>query len=148
MEAIIFCGAPGAGKSTFFKEKFFDTHVRISLDLLRTRKRERLFLETALKAGQRLVVDNTNPAAETRRIYIEAAKAARFRVVGYHFTAGFEEALARNSRRAGRARVPEAALKSFLARLERPRLSEGFDRLYRVAVINSQWVISEDSDEI
>ena len=148
MEALIFCGAPGAGKSTFLKDQFFDTHVRISLDLMRTRKRERLFLETALRAGQRLVIDNTNPTAENRRVYIEAAKAAHFLVVGYYFTAGFEETLERNNRRTGRARVPEAAIKSFLAKLERPRRSEGFDRLYQVSVQNSQFIISEPSDEI
>ena len=36
MEAIIFVGLPGSGKSSFYKERFFDSHVRISLDLLKT----------------------------------------------------------------------------------------------------------------
>ena len=148
MEAIIFCGAPGSGKSTFFKEQFFDTHLRISLDLLRTRKRERLFFETALKAGQRLVIDNTNPTADNRRVYIEAARAAHFQVAGYYFAAGFEEALSRNNSRSGRAKVPEAAIKSFLAKLERPALAEGFDRLYQVTVENSRFRISELPNEI
>jgi len=148
MEAVIFCGAPGSGKSTFFKEHFFDTHLRISLDLLRTRKRERLFFDTALKAGQRLVIDNTNPTADNRRLYIEAARAAHFTLAGYYFTAGFEEALERNNLRTGRARVPEAAIKSFLAKLERPALAEGFDRLYQVAVEDSRFLVSELKHEI
>ena len=45
MHAVVLCGLPASGKSTFFRERFFDTHVRISRDLLRTAARERRFLE-------------------------------------------------------------------------------------------------------
>jgi len=38
MEAVIFVGLQAAGKSTFYRERFFDTHVRINLDMLRTRR--------------------------------------------------------------------------------------------------------------
>ena len=75
MEAVIFCGIQAAGKSSFYRERFFRTHVRISLDLLRTRHRERLFLNTCLESGQRFVVDNTNPTRAERAVYIAAAKA-------------------------------------------------------------------------
>ena len=34
MEAIIFTGIQATGKSTFYKQNFFNSHVRISLDLL------------------------------------------------------------------------------------------------------------------
>ena len=74
MEAVIFCGIQGVGKSTFFKDRFFRTHVRISLDLLRTRNRERIFLAACLESGQRFVVDNTNPTRNERSVYIQAAK--------------------------------------------------------------------------
>ncbi|HWE94100.1 MAG TPA: hypothetical protein VG269_09070 [Tepidisphaeraceae bacterium] len=43
MEAVIFCGVQGSGKSTFFRERFFDTHLRLNLDMLRTRHRGTLF---------------------------------------------------------------------------------------------------------
>ena len=48
MEAIVFVGIQASGKSTFYRERFFATHVRISLDLLRTRHREGRFLQTCL----------------------------------------------------------------------------------------------------
>lgn len=53
MEAIILIGIQDSGKSTFYRERFFDTHVRISLDQLKTRHREAAFLHTCLSTGQR-----------------------------------------------------------------------------------------------
>jgi predicted kinase len=41
MEAVIFVGIQASGKSTFYCQRFFATHMRISLDMLRTRRRER-----------------------------------------------------------------------------------------------------------
>ena len=41
MEAVILIGIQGAGKSTFYKDRFFNTHVRINLDMLKTRHREK-----------------------------------------------------------------------------------------------------------
>lgn len=40
MEVVIFIGIQAVGKSTFYKEKFFKTHIRINLDMLRSRDRE------------------------------------------------------------------------------------------------------------
>jgi len=91
MQMVLFVGLQAAGKSTFFRERFFTTHVRVSLDMLRTRYRERQFVETCLRTGQPLVVDNTNPTREERRVYIDGAKTAKFRVVGYYFRSTLEE---------------------------------------------------------
>lgn len=132
MEAILFIGIQGAGKSTFYKERFFDTHVRLSLDLLRTRRRERALLEACLAAGQPLVLDNTNATEAEREKYITAAKAAGFRVVGYFFEPDPKGSLERNNRREGRRRVPPAGLFGTLKRLGRPRAEEGFDELFVV----------------
>lgn len=74
MEAVIFVGLQASGKSTFYKEHFFLTHVRVNLDMLKTRHREKRFLETCIETGQRFVVDNTNPSRAEREVYIRAAK--------------------------------------------------------------------------
>jgi predicted kinase len=71
METVLLIGIQGAGKSTFYLQRFFHTHVRLSLDLLRTRHRERTLLEACLGAGQPLVVDNTNVTAAERARYIQ-----------------------------------------------------------------------------
>ena len=71
MQSIIFFGIQASGKSTFYRERFFHSHVRLSLDLLRTRHRERQFLLTCVQTQARFVVDNTNPTVVERQRYIE-----------------------------------------------------------------------------
>lgn len=39
MEAVIFVGVQASGKTMFYYERFFDTHIRLSLDMLKTRAR-------------------------------------------------------------------------------------------------------------
>lgn len=70
MEAVIFIGLQAAGKSSFYREKFIDTHIRINLDMLKTRHRETILLNACLEAKQPLVIDNTNPTIEERKRYI------------------------------------------------------------------------------
>ena len=43
MEAVILCGLQGSGKTTLYRDRFIETHVRVSMDLLRTRAREAAF---------------------------------------------------------------------------------------------------------
>ncbi|MFD2999238.1 AAA family ATPase [Pontibacter toksunensis] len=134
MQAIILCGIQASGKSTFYKEHFFNSHVRISMDLLRTRNRERLFLESCFRTQMRFVVDNTNPTAAERQKYIETAKAARYEVVGYYFHSDTKDAISRNSQRSGRFLVPEKGIYSTSKRMQKPTMAEGFDVLYYVAL--------------
>ena len=132
MQAIVFCGVQGSGKTTFYRERFADTHLRLSLDMLRTRNRERILVTACVEAQQRFVVDNTNPTAAERRRYIEPAAAARFEVVGYYFRSSAADALATNERRPERERIPAKGLLETLKRLELPRLDEGFRELFYV----------------
>lgn len=141
MEAVIFVGIQAAGKSTFYLRRFFDTHVRVSLDMLRTRHRERVLIGACLLARQPFVVDNTNVRAAERAVYIAAARAAGFRVVGYFFQAEVREAIGRNSARAGRAAIPVKGLVGTFKRLQPPRLEEGFDRLFEVRVDAGEFVV-------
>ena len=134
MEAVIFIGIQGAGKSTFYKQFFVDTHVRISLDMLKTSHREELLLRACLEAKQSFVVDKTNASAEERARYIKAAKAYQFRVAGYYFRSNFEEASARNNKREGKAVVPEKGLHDFLKRFQMPSFKEGFDEMFHVRI--------------
>lgn len=104
MEAVIFVGVQGSGKTTFYRERFADTHVRISLDMLRTRRREQLLLEACLQGKQPFVIDNTNPLAPDRAKYVEPARAAGFDVVAYYFETSLCDAIRRNNQRSGKRR--------------------------------------------
>ena len=85
MDAIIFIGIQGSGKSTFYKDFFFNSHLRISLDLLNTRNKENQFIDKCIELHQKLVIDNTNPTIEERKKYIEKLKANKYKVIGYFF---------------------------------------------------------------
>jgi predicted kinase len=149
MEAVILMGLQASGKTTFYRERFFSTHIRISLDLLKTRHREMRFMQVCLETQQPFVIDNTNPTKEERKRYIEAAKAARFRVVGYYLQSSVEECKARNEGRCGNQQIPLVGLLGTYKRLELPSLSEGFDELYYVRIAeDGGFVIERWSDEV
>jgi len=130
MEMILFIGIQAVGKSEFFKQHFYKTHIRLNLDMLRTRHREKLLFEACIAAKQPFVIDNTNPTVEERRKYIDKAKNARFNVSGYYFQSNINDAKVCNKQRDDA--VPDAALFATHKKLELPRLDEGFDSLYYV----------------
>ena len=74
MQAVILVGIQASGKSTFYSQCFSNTHIRVNLDMLKTRHREKRLIETCLEIGQPFVVDNTNPTPEERDRYIALAK--------------------------------------------------------------------------
>jgi len=149
MEAVIFIGIQATGKSTFYKERFFKTHIRINLDMLKTRIREDIFLDACIKAKQPFVVDNTNPSVEDRKKYIDIAKNAKFRVVGYYFQSNIADAIMRNKKREGKECIPLAGIKSTHAKLQLPSPEEGFDELYYVKISEeNKFVVEEWKNEI
>lgn len=143
MEAIIFVGAQGSGKSAFYRDRFFETHLRINLDMLKTRHRERLLLEACIAARQPFVVDNTNPTAEDRARYLIPARAAGFRLIAYYFTTPLQEAMRRNGLRAGKRKIPAVAVAATFKKVERPAVEEGFDEIHTVELTaNDEFIVS------
>jgi predicted kinase len=133
-EAVIFIGVQGAGKSTFYRERFFDTHVRINLDMLRTRHRERLLLDACLAAGQSFVVDNTNPTATDRARYLIPARQHGFRIIAYFFKVDLRDAMRRNRLRPGEKNIPAVGVTSTFRKLQPPAKAEGFDQILSVTL--------------
>lgn len=147
MEAILFIGIQGAGKSTFYLQRFFDTHIRINLDMLKTRYREQVFLHACILGKQPFVVDNTNVLAKEREKYIVPAKAAGFRIVGYYFPVPVKHAIGRNQRREGKKKVPVTGILGMQKKLQPPRRAEGFDDLYCVTVTEANEFLVEECPE-
>lgn len=146
MEAVIFIGLQGSGKSTFYREHFFSTHVRISLDMLRTRHRELRLLTACLQTQQPFVIDNTNPTQADRAKYINTCRAANFSVIGYYFQSKADECLARNQQRT--VQVPDVGVLATAKKLHLPSFEEGFDRLNYVRITASGFVVEEWRSEI
>ena len=144
MEAVIFVGIQGSGKSTFFKDRFFDTHIRINLDMLRTKNREKLIFEACLEAKQRFVIDKTNLTREEREKHIVSAKSFGFKIIGYYFQTNLEKAMERNNQREGKAKIPDKGLFSSFKRLQLPKLEEGFDELFYVLINEESDFVVED----
>lgn len=143
MEAIILSGIQGAGKSTFCRERYWDTHIRINYDMLRTRHRERLIFAACIEAKQTVVVDATNPTAADRQRYIEPARAAKFRIVGIEFQVPVELAIERNASRPKKRPVPEKAIHVTAAKMQPLMFEEGFDEIWIARVSRDGIVLSE-----
>ena len=148
METVIFCGIQATGKSTFYKERFFKTHMRISMDMLNTRNKENQFLLTCFQTQQRFVVDNTNPTKVERKKYIEQAKLFKFKVIGYYFQSKFEDAIARNRFRLGKENISISGIRGAFKKLELPGYDEGFDELFYVEIANEGFTVKEWDYEI
>jgi len=132
MEAIIFTGIQASGKSTFYKERFYDTHLRINLDMLHSRRAEDIILSACLWAQRPFVIDNTNPTKKERAYYIERAKGYKYKIVSYVFASDLETCLRRNKEREGKKCIPEGGIRSTYSRLCPPSMDEGFDAIYFV----------------
>lgn len=143
MQAIIFVGIQASGKSTFYKERFFHTHLRISLDMLNTRNKEQQILDTCLELHQKVVIDNTNPSVKDRKRYIDRLKAKKYRIIGYYFQSKLPECLQRNELRTGKQRIPEVGVVATYTRLQVPTFEEGFDELYYVAIGGEGFVVKD-----
>lgn len=148
MEAVIFIGLQGSGKSSFYWERYFDTHVRISLDLLRTRHRERRLLELCLETQMPFVVDNTNPTEIERLRYLQPALSASYSTIGIYFPTPLEECLQRNSFRKNTARVPDIALYATAKKLQRPSSSEGFHTLSVAQLTPTGFIVEDWKDDL
>jgi predicted kinase len=138
-EVVILVGLPGAGKSTFFRQRFGESHVHVSKDQFqnnrRPSRRQAELVEQALDGGRSLVLDNTNASVEERADAIAQARRRGARVVGYYFDSEIPECVARNAGREGRARIPKVGIFATAKRLVRPAPAEGFDELYVVRTL-------------
>lgn len=145
---VVLIGIPATGKSTFFRERFGDTHVRVNRDMLGTAHREKLLLDACFAGGIDFVSDKTNVLRAERVKLIDRAKSAGFRVDGYFLQSRKAECMERNGLRTGKARVPDAAIGGMSGRLELPSWGEGYDALSFVRIEDSVFVVEDWQDEV
>ena len=136
LELIIFVGLQAAGKSTYYRNHLAATHVHVSKDLMKyARSRDatqQRMIDEALAAGRSVVVDNTNPTPDVRAPLIAQGRRHGARVVAYFFETAVKDAVVRNRRREGKARVPDVAIFVSAKKLKPPTLEEGFDEVRKI----------------
>lgn len=141
MELVIFVGLQASGKSTFCHTHYATTHVQVSKDRLRNNKnrarRQAQLIEAALQAGRSVVVDNTNPTVEDRRLLIHLGDRYRAKIIGYYFVSRVSCCLKRNRTRLGKARVPDVAIYTTVKKLTPPTYTEGFHKLFHVHIVDN-----------
>lgn len=138
----IMVGIQASGKSSFCKTNLQE-YIRINLDELNTRNKERIAIMEAIQSGVDIVIDNTNPTVTDREKYISIAKKHRYEVVGYFMQSKLQECIDRNEQREGKACVPRKAIACTSNKLEIPDYSEGFDKLYFVSIFDDGYKIDE-----
>ncbi|GAA6169539.1 ATP-binding protein [Sessilibacter corallicola] len=148
MNGIIFIGLQASGKSSFYQQQFSTTHIRLNMDMLKTRHRENILFQACLNSKQPVVIDNTNPTVAQREAYIEGFKEHKFNITGYYFEANLSKCLERNAARQGKDKIPEIGIKGVYKKLELPTYGEGFDCLYYVSLTGDGFNVSEWKSEI
>uniref|UniRef100_UPI0037E83D1F bifunctional polynucleotide phosphatase/kinase n=1 Tax=Semicossyphus pulcher TaxID=241346 RepID=UPI0037E83D1F len=138
-EVIVAVGFPASGKSTFFH-----THVvpkgyaYINRDTLGSWQKCVSACERALQEGRSVAVDNTNPDLESRKRYLDVAKAAGVPCRCFQFSASLEQAKHNNRFRemapsdSKHAKVNDMVFHSYKKHFVAPALSEGFSEILQI----------------
>ncbi len=152
LEVVVLVGLPGAGKSTFYRERFSLSHALVSKDLYRPgapRKDQRQAreIDEALRSGRSVVVDNTNVSVARRALLVAAAQAHGAQAVSYLFDASVDDCRQRNAGRTGRACVPDVAILAARKEMVWPTRAEGFAEVWRVTLVAGQGFVVRPWEE-
>jgi bifunctional polynucleotide phosphatase/kinase len=92
-ELILFVGPPGSGKTSFF-EKYIKEHgyMHVNRDTCKTKEKCIELARVAIDKKKSLVVDNTNPTAESRKYFIQLAQENNYTIRCFVFEIDYEMA--------------------------------------------------------
>ncbi|CAL1571153.1 unnamed protein product [Knipowitschia caucasica] len=138
-EVIVAVGFPASGKSTFFHSHVVpEGYAYVNRDTLGSWQSCVAACERALRDGRSVAVDNTNPDPESRKRYLDVAKAAGVPCRCFQFTASLEQAKHNNRFReiapseTKHAKVNDMIFHSYKKHFVAPTLSEGFSEILKV----------------
>ena len=137
-EIVVCVGYPASGKSSFVKKHLVEKgYVYVNQDTLKTRDNCVKACKTALASGSSVVIDNTNPEASTRALYLRLGKDANVPVRCFYF--GDDEHLAQHNNyyralfKNGKSEpLSILAYRSFKSKFQEPKLMEGFTEVKRI----------------
>lgn len=140
-DIILFCGPPGAGKSTLYWKSLKPLgYARINQDLLKTRDKCVQAAKEHLQEGTSVAIDNTNADPATRTVWVELAKEFGISIRCVWFKTPLQVCEHNNAVRAlneslnpeSRLVLPKMAFTSFANRFKPPSVKEGFQDIIEV----------------
>jgi len=136
-EVIILVGLPAAGKSTFVESHLIPhSYIQVNQDTLKTKEKCVKACGDALSQGSSVVIDNTNPTATDRALYITLANQRGVPVRCFVFDTNKELAQHLNVYRekinSKRKAVPDIGYNVFNSKYQEPSVSEGFSEIKRI----------------
>ncbi|KAF1991288.1 DNA kinase/phosphatase Pnk1 [Aulographum hederae CBS 113979] len=145
LDIVMFCGSPGAGKSSFYWKHLQELgYERVNQDLLKTRDKCIKAATRFLEQGVPVVIDNTNAEPEIRAVWIQLARKFDIPIRCVHFTASAKLCEHNDAVRSlnvssmnpeKRTMLPKVAFTSFTSRYKEPALTEGFEDIVKVDFI-------------
>lgn len=138
MELVILSGIQCSGKSSYYFQRFAQTHARINLDELKSRRKESILFASILEKSLPVVIDNTNPTRQDRSKYIQLAKSYGYRIVGIQFDIPISVAISRCSNRISQKEVPVLDIHLTAKKMQPLSQSEGFDEVITVTEFSSR----------
>jgi len=129
-EMVLLVGLPSSGKSSFCKT-YFPDHVRINMDTLKTSAKCIKKTQEALKDGDSVIIDNTNPDIKARLPYLQISRDYEVPIRCFWLQTPLElcthlNLLRENISKGSSPHVPSVAFNTCLKRFVQPSTSEGF----------------------
>ena len=135
-DLIIMVGYPGSGKSTFINKNLIkeDYHI-ISLDILKTKSKLLKELEKLLIQEKKIIIDNTSPDKESRKVFIDLAHKYKYNVRCFLMKTTENHSLHNNMYRflhKNCNKVPIIVYRTFNKKFEKPKIEEGFNEVKEI----------------
>ncbi|KAL1849115.1 DNA kinase/phosphatase Pnk1 [Diaporthe australafricana] len=140
-DIVLFCGPPGAGKSTFFWRYLKPLgYARVNQDTLKSKEKCFSAAKEHLEEGEPVAVDNTNPDPDVRGQWVDLARKAGvpIRCVWFKTPLGVAEhndvvrALNKDMNPEARSALPKPAFNGYANRFRQPKVKEGFQDVVEV----------------
>lgn len=136
-EVVILVGYPASGKSYFASQYLISAgYVHVNRDTLGSWQRCVSLMESSIKSGSSVVVDNTNPDRESRKRFIDTAKALKVPCRCFVMSTDIDHAKHNNRFRelTDKSHVPvsEIIINNYKNKFQKPTLDEGFVEIVEI----------------
>ena len=127
--AIILCGLPSSGKTTFYEQELEQDYVRVEIPVGKT---DSEMIDEYIFQKKSFVIDGRFSTKLERQPVIKKLREAGYHIICYYLDYTIEEIIEMNDCRAYEERTPVIKIKTFEKSFEKPKRSEGLDALYYV----------------